>query len=47
MENTAEEIKKYRERLKPYIDDVMAKLESEHRKNVFDAYLNNKKILKG
>jgi chromosome segregation ATPase len=27
-----EEIKKYRERLKPYIDDVMAKLESEHRK---------------
>jgi hypothetical protein len=38
-----EEIKKYRERLKPYIDDVMAKLESEHRKNVFKAYLRGKK----
>ena len=43
MENTAEEIKKYRERLKPYIDDVMAKLESEHRKNVFAMYLKGKK----
>jgi hypothetical protein len=41
--NKEEEIYKYRQRLKPYIEEAMAKLKKEHTKNVFKSYLKGKK----
>lgn len=39
-----EEIDKYRERLKPYIDNVMRKYERrEQRQKIYDYYINKYK----